>query len=78
MAIRQRGKVYVDKSFAGIVEQSDGLYSFVYDEKYLNSANPQPVSLTLPLRKEPYQQKTMIPFLSLPNTPNAPGTVNTI
>ena len=62
MAIRQRGKVYVDKSFAGIVEQSDGLYSFVYDEKYLNSANPQPVSLTLPLRKEPYQQKTMIPF----------------
>ena len=62
MADHKRGKVFIEKNFAGIIEQKEGLYSFTYDETYLNSDNPKPVSLTLPLRKEPFEQKTMIPF----------------
>ncbi len=65
MAKKQAGKlgrVYVDDDFAGTIELREGLYSFKYEEKYLKSANPKPVSLTLPLRSEPYEQKTMIPF----------------
>ena len=62
MADHKRGKVFVEKNFAGIIEQKEGLYSFAYDEDYLKSENPKPVSLTLPLRKEPFEQKTMIPF----------------
>jgi serine/threonine-protein kinase HipA len=62
VAANKRGKVYIKKNFAGIIEQKEGLYSFTYDEKYLNLKDPQPVSLTLPLRKEPYDQKTMIAF----------------
>ena len=58
----KRGRVYVENEFAGIIEQREGLYSFKYDEQYLKSKNPNPVSLTLPLREEPYEQKTMIPF----------------
>lgn len=57
----KRGKVYVDTDFAGILEESDGLFTFKYDTKYLKTKT-QPVSLTLPLRPEPYEQKTMIPF----------------
>jgi serine/threonine-protein kinase HipA len=62
VATHKRGKVFIEKTFAGIIEQREGLYSFTYDEEYLKSSNPKPVSLTLPLRKERYEQKTMIPF----------------
>ncbi len=62
MATQKRGKVFVEKNFAGIIEHRDGLYSFIYDEEYLHSSQSKPVSLTLPLRKEPFEQKTMIPF----------------
>jgi serine/threonine-protein kinase HipA len=60
--VGKRGRVYIDEDFAGIIEQREGLYSFTYEEDYLKSVNPRPVSLTLPLRSEPYEQKTMIPF----------------
>lgn len=62
MAAHRRGKVFVENKFAGIIEQKEGLYSFVYAEDYLKSDNAKPISLTLPLRKEPFEQKTMIPF----------------
>jgi serine/threonine-protein kinase HipA len=58
----KRGKVYVDDNFAGLIEQREGLYSFKYEDEYLKLKNAMPVSLTLPLRAEPYEQKTMIPF----------------
>ncbi len=60
--VSKRGKVYVDKDLAGIIEQIEGLYTFKYDQAYLKSANAKPVSLTLRLRAEPFEQKTMIPF----------------
>ena len=62
MVNHKRGKVFADQNFAGIIEQKEGLYSFTYDENYLKSTNSKSVSLTLPLRKEPFEQKTMIPF----------------
>lgn len=62
MATPKRGKVFIEKKFAGIIEQGEGLYSFQYDEAYLKSSHPKPISLTLPLRAEPYEQKTMIAF----------------
>ena len=62
MADRKRGKVFVETNFAGIIEQKEGLYSFTYEPGYLRSTDPKPVSLTLPLRKEPFEQKTMISF----------------
>ncbi len=60
--MEKRGRVTVGNEFAGIIEQREGLYSFKYDDQYLKLKNPKPVSLTLPLREEPYEQKTMIPF----------------
>lgn len=58
----KRGKVYVDKVYAGIIEQREGLFIFSYDQEYLHIKEAKPVSLTLPLRQEPFEQKTMIPF----------------
>ena len=60
--MQKRGKVYVESEFAGVIEQYEGVYSFKYDSQYLKSKNSKPVSLTLPLREQPYEQKTMIPF----------------
>jgi serine/threonine-protein kinase HipA len=58
----RRGKVYYKDEFAGIiVEDADGV-SFTYDKDYLKKENAKPVSLTMPLREEPYLDKVMLPF----------------
>lgn len=62
MITYKRGKVFVEKDLAGIIEEREGFYIFKYDEVYLKLPNPRPISLTLPLRIEPYEYKTMIPF----------------
>ncbi|HAZ12199.1 MAG: phosphatidylinositol kinase [Bdellovibrionales bacterium GWA2_49_15] len=58
----KRGKVFVDDIFAGIIEQREELFIFKYDDAYLARGNARPVSLTLPLRKNAFEQKTMFPF----------------
>jgi serine/threonine-protein kinase HipA len=56
------GKVYMQDEYAGLLRQDEDGYSFTYDHLYLNSDNPISISLTLPIRKESYYSKTMIPF----------------
>ena len=59
--MRRDGNVFYKLRKAGVVWQDDDGYGFVYDAKYLENAR-DPVSLTMPLRKEPYVSKTMLPF----------------
>lgn len=48
-------EVYVHGSKAGILmEDNNREYVFVYDKSYLSEEKNPPVSLTLPLREEPY------------------------
>lgn len=54
--------VYVRNNFAGILSENDEGYSFVYDEEYLKSENALFVSLTMPLRAEPYNSRTLFSF----------------
>lgn len=54
--------VYVRNSFAGFLRETDWGYSFVYDKDYLESENPAPVSLTLPIKGEEYTSKTLFSF----------------
>ncbi len=58
----RRGKVYFRDTLAGVVEETEEGYSFTYDEGYLSSADPLPVSLTLPLTKEKYFSRELFPF----------------
>ena len=52
----------MDDVFTGIIAEKEGWYTFTYDEDYLKTPGVKPVSLTLPLRAEPYREKTMHPF----------------
>lgn len=54
--------VYVRNSFAGTLRETDSGYSFIYDKDYLNTENPSPVSLTLPVTKDEYTSKTLFSF----------------
>lgn len=54
--------VYVRNTYAGILQETDFGYSFCYDSDYLNSENPTPVSLTLPLQSEEFTSKTLFVF----------------
>lgn len=58
----KRGRVLVEEEFAGIIEEKDGWYSFTYNERYLKKPGAKPVSLTLPLQREPFKEKTMLSF----------------
>ena len=54
--------VYVYNNFAGTLCETDEGYSFSYDENYMAQGDNYPVSLTLPIRKEPYISKTLFSF----------------
>lgn len=56
-------EVYVHGIKAGILqEEDDREYVFTYDPSYLSEKKNPPVSLTLPLRKEPYRSSYLFPF----------------
>lgn len=54
--------VYIREVFAGILSETEDGYSFRYDATYLKDGSSSPVSLTLPLKKEPYTSKTLFSF----------------
>ncbi|MEJ5262605.1 MAG: HipA N-terminal domain-containing protein [Ignavibacterium sp.] len=58
----RRGKVFYKDEFAGIIEETSNGVSFTYDKDYLKKENAKPVSLTMPLREEAYEDKVMLPF----------------
>lgn len=62
MVMNKKGKVYLRDKFAGILTENENGFSFQYDLDYLASPGALPVSLTLPLRREPFTSPLMIPF----------------
>lgn len=58
----RRAKIYRKDIFAGILTENGGEYVFSYDENYLSSPYAVAISLTLPLRKEPYFSPVLFPF----------------
>ncbi len=58
----RRAKIYYQDHLAGILEERPDRFVFSYDPGYLQKESAQPVSLTLPLRSEPYTSKTMFSF----------------
>lgn len=58
----RQGFVFVQNIFSGIIRETDSGYEFQYDKDYLSSQNPLPVSLTLPLKEEVFESKTLFPF----------------
>jgi serine/threonine-protein kinase HipA len=54
--------VFLRDKRAGLLERTGKGYRFTYDQDYLSGPNAQPVSLTLPLRSEPYESEILFPF----------------
>lgn len=46
----------------GVIEEDDGSTSFAYSSEWLARNDAVPVSLTMPLRTEPYVTKGLHPF----------------
>jgi HipA-like protein len=59
--IKRAAKVLYNGIPAGILRKSGNLYSFTYDDRYLQNPKCRPVSITLPLRKSPYDSETLFP-----------------
>jgi len=60
--VSRNGKVYCREVLAGRIEERPDGFSFSYDDGYLTSAHARPISLTLPLRREPFESKCLFPF----------------
>ena len=61
--MNRRGIVSLDGERVGVIEErADGTTSFSYDAVWISRADAQPVSLTLPLRTEPYERRGLLPF----------------
>jgi len=60
--MRRIGRVKLSGNFVGTIEEADGRTTFAYSPEWLNTPNAVPVSLTLPLREEPYLSKGLHPF----------------
>ena len=58
----RQGKVFYNEVLAGIITEDENGYSFVYEEAYLVSNQPRPVSLTLPLQREPFHSNVLFSF----------------
>lgn len=58
----RRADIYVNESKAGVLEETESGYQFLYDPDYLAMESAEPVSLTLPLQEEPYTSQVLFPF----------------
>jgi serine/threonine-protein kinase HipA len=55
-------KVLYNALLAGRLSETDEGYVFTYDEDYLKRDDTKPISLTMPLRAEPYKSNVLFPF----------------
>ena len=58
----RRGIVRLDGRRVGVIEEHEGGTRFTYDAAWLATPDRLPVSLTLPLRPEPYESRGLHPF----------------
>ena len=58
----RKAEIKINEITAGILIQNEDGYQFIYDESYLNSEKPMPVSLTLALQTNPFNSTILFPF----------------
>lgn len=58
----RKGRVYFDKEPCGTIEENGEGYVFAYDSAWLAKPGSHPISLSMPLRSEPYVSATLFPF----------------
>lgn len=48
--------------WAGVLTEDENGFTFQYNSIYLNDNDSEAISLTMPLKSEPFHDKTMFPF----------------
>lgn len=60
----RRGVVFLDQESVGAIEETPSGMTFRYDAGWLARPDSRAISLTLPLRKEPYASNGLHPFFA--------------
>jgi serine/threonine-protein kinase HipA len=58
----RRAEVYLQGHLVGILEELESGYAFSYDQKYIDRTDAIPISLSLPLQSNPFEDKRLFPF----------------
>lgn len=58
----RQGEIWVNNQLAGVLTEDDNGYHFNYQQEYLEQEKVLPVSLTLPLQKDPFHSENLFPF----------------
>lgn len=58
----KQAKIYMHDRLAGMLTENENGFTFQYDSDYLNDAASEAISLTMPLKNEPYHDKVLFPF----------------
>ncbi|MDR0891218.1 MAG: HipA N-terminal domain-containing protein [Mediterranea sp.] len=58
----KQAEVYLYDHSVGTITEDERGFSFQYHAAYLEQKGAEPVSLTMPLRKEAYHSQTMLSF----------------
>lgn len=58
----RKAEIKIGTVTAGWLTQDDNGYHFQYDSEYLKFQDPEVVSITLPLQKDPHTSKVLFPF----------------
>lgn len=54
--------VYFQNIECGLLSELDDEFKFEYSKEWINNPEAMPVSLTLPLREEPFSSNILFPF----------------
>ena len=58
----KQGEVKLYNKRVGVISQTDNGFEFCYDNEYVTNSSAEGISLTLPLRMEPYKSSILFPF----------------
>lgn len=60
--MKRMANVYLSGQLVGFLREEHGATTFAYTSEWLSRRDAQPVSLTMPLRAEPYTHTGLHPF----------------
>lgn len=58
----KQAKIFMYDKLAGMLTEDENGFLFQYDSEYLNDLDSEAISLTMPLKSKPYQDKVLFPF----------------
>ncbi|WP_085537075.1 HipA N-terminal domain-containing protein [Massilibacteroides vaginae] len=58
----KQAEIFMRDKLAGMLTEDENGFTFQYNPDYLNSGDSEAISLTMPLKNEPYKDKVLFPF----------------